>query len=213
MDVVVLSETWRLEQVGDFVISDFSLYHNNSYYNQNDGLAMYVKTSLNATSDIICLTETNLLRIIIEKNNSKIAVTGSYRSPSTCVKQYIKDLNLFFDSLSNEVLEIFVGDININTLGENLSLDSVIYQANLAEHGFFPYINRPTRVTESTESLIDHIFVKKSEKNLFTRHLVLQSFVFQIDLTDHYPVGLLIKHRNNPHSKQKKKLNIPIKMK
>lgn len=204
VDVIVLSETWRLEQVGHFIISGFSLYYNNSYYNQNDGLVIYVKTNLNATTDVICLTETNLLRVIIEINNSKIAITGSYRSPSTCIKQYITDLGGFFESLNTEVLEVFVGDININTLGDNLSLDSVNYQTILAQYGFFPYINKPTRVTENTESLIDHIFVKKSEKNIFIKQMELQSFVFQIDLTDHYSVGLLIKCKKNPNSKQNK---------
>lgn len=196
VDVIILSETWKLENVSDFHITGFALHHNMSQFNQNDGLAIYVREELLAECVILHLTETNLLRITFAVDKMTIGITGSYRSPPVDIKQYITDLDGFFLGLNKQKVEIFVGDININILNDNTDTDSIIYQSILARSGFFSYINKPTRITENTRSLIDHIFVRLGDKQYLGKQLTLKPFLFMIDITDHFPIGILIKQVN-----------------
>lgn len=42
IDIIVLSETWRVDSVSNFNISNFNLCYNESQNNQNDGLMVYL---------------------------------------------------------------------------------------------------------------------------------------------------------------------------
>lgn len=208
VSVIILSETWRLDEVSDFIIPGFFMYYNESYYNQNDGVVVYVKCNLNITEAVIPLTHTKLIRLTVEVDNLKIGITASYRPPSANLQQYIFDLDNFFTTLHNENIEIFVGDININILHNNVDdIHAVNYLANMSRHGFFSYINKPTRITEHTESLIDHLFVRVGASYISKSKVSLASFIFHIALTDHFPIALSIK-QNNHFTKLKKNVSL-----
>lgn len=196
VDIILLSETRSLEQVSDFCIPGFTMYFNMSFFNQNDGFVVYVRDELSASNEIVNLTETNLLRITLKINDLSLGITGSYRSPPTNIRQYITDLDSYFSTLTKKKLEMFVGDININILGDSTSLDSLTYQMMMTRHGFISYINKPTRVAENSNTLIDHLFVRVGDKHLLREHIVLKSFLFTLDMTDHFPIGIAIKHTN-----------------
>ena len=94
-------------------------------------------------------------------------------------------LNLYLDDIN-----IIIGNININIL-ETKDLNIHNYLNLLAQKGFIPYVNKPTRVTEHTESIIDHIFVnctiQKENKNVDIKPNIIQTVI-----TDHYMVALSI---------------------
>lgn len=194
VDVIVLSETRNLKEVGDFYIPGFNLYFNESHFNQNDGLAIYVGEMLDVEDVIVKLTETNLLRIKLRINNVNLGITGSYRSPPVNLRKYVADLDSYFVALKSEDVEIFIGDININILNDITDTESLSYQAVMAQNGFLSYINKPTRVTENTKSLIDHIFVRVGRRQILEKYNInLKSFLFSIDITDHFPVAIMLK--------------------
>lgn len=171
--VIILSETWTLSEVGDFAIPGFTIYHNESFFNQNDGVLVYVNSTLAVTVNIASLTETKLLRLTVGVNGASVGITASYRPPSTNMRQYISELNEFFAVLNKEKIEVFIGDININILQNNLlDIDVLTYVTNFAELGFFSYINKPTRITEKV-----FVYIKKDFKFLFNKNFILIAFV------------------------------------
>ena len=83
------------------------------------------------------------------------------------------------DAVSVEASEtILLGDLNIDLLKQNAPWSNLISTYHLRQ-----VITRPTRVTASSESLIDHIYV--SDMNNVTEHRVPA-----LACSDHYPVCL-----------------------
>ena len=78
--------------------------------------------------------------------------------------------------------DYLLGDININLMNfanHNYTSD---YQYIMYSNGFIPVINRPTRVTYHSETLIDHIFV-----NCYINNVSMYQGILVIDITDQYP--------------------------
>ena len=74
-----------------------------------------------------------------------------------------------------------MGDYNINLLnfGTHTKTNEFIY--DVISQGFLPYILKPTRVTDTSATLIDHIY----SNNTYTNH---DSGIIVTDLMDHFGV-------------------------
>ena len=79
-----------------------------------------------------------------------------------------------------------LGDRNINTdkfaRASNYSSDYLIM---LTSNSVTSLITKPTRVTPSTASIIDHVLTDENR-------LVLTPFVTKYTLTDHYPIMISV---------------------
>ena len=113
------------------------------------------------------------------------------RHPNNDCGLYYESLREIFKSLNeslkltmlnnkgNEV--ILIGDININFLQYNKNDFTSDYLNMILEMGFMPLITKPTRITEHTATLIDHIYTNIPDK-------VITSGICVADITDHLPV-------------------------
>lgn len=199
VQVIILSECWNLKGVSktEFYIPEFRAYNNDSHFNQNDGCIVYIRESIEAMINIIPLSNINLLRVTFFYNDNSIGLTASYRPNPTNIRQYIGELDGYFANIARKSIELFIGDINIDLL--KISDTQVSNYVNtLAEHGLFSYIDKPTRITESSQSLIDHIFVGMNNK--VRKDLLIKSCICRISLTDHDMVCLSIAPRGK-HTK------------
>ncbi len=187
VDVIVLSECWNIENPGSFNIVGYESHYNFSKINQNDGVFIFIKSTLNADINIIKLLNCNIAvsRITFSINGTSCAVNAMYRSPNSNVRLFLQDLNNYLLDTLLEEIEIIVGDININ-LKEN-SDEISEYTGMLNLHGFESYINDSTRATNLSDTCIDHIFLRRRGKG---NALSFQSYIFHSDVTDHYPIML-----------------------
>lgn len=190
VDIIILSETWQIDEVRNFHIHGYDLHYNESYFNQNDGLIIYTKELLHISNvEKIVFSDINLLRCTFEINKIIFGITCTYRPPSTDINFFLNDLNDYIINLNMKNIEIFIGDLNINILD---TLDNNVndYLNILAKRGFFSFINKPTRQTAHSSTVIDHIFVKSdTSKN---KNMEMHSAVYQTSLTDHYTIILSI---------------------
>ena len=74
-----------------------------------------------------------------------------------------------------------MGDVNIYLLDHNLSPPVENFINQMISKNFLPIINRPTRVTPHSCSLIDNIFCNRVDE-------VESSGVITTNISDHYPV-------------------------
>ena len=107
--------------------------------------------------------------------------------------------NLFLCTLSDILTEIFdknytavyvLGDFNVDLLvhkNDNFVNDFINLMYSFS---FLPLITRPTRVTDTSASLIDHIWTSQVETNT-------SNFILETDISDHFPVLSQFKF-NNP---------------
>ena len=91
------------------------------------------------------------------------------------------------------------GDFNIDMMKVNDENTNYFLYIN-SSFGLQPVIERPTRITINTASLIDSIFINTLETDV-------EGGIFSVDLiTDHLPVFLILK-KTNLLSKKKQTFN------
>ena len=115
--------------------------------------------------------------------NSNIVIGVIYRPPNTDINCFNESLNVILDKLKNEnKLCFLMGDYNINLLNSDKRNPTSDFVELMHSYSFLSLINRPTRITATSATLIDNIFVNYSDlQNSFQCILVT-------DISDHLPV-------------------------
>ena len=80
-----------------------------------------------------------------------------------------------------------VGDLNINFSDYSRYIHVRNFFNFVFQNGIFPVINRPTRVTKSSATVIDHILTN----TLIDSHI--QSSIIKTDISDHFAFFSLLK--------------------
>ena len=200
--VIVLSETWIVGDTNLYNLPNYTTYYNYSKKNQNDGVIIYVHSSLPHYTETIKELNTNFLRVLVELKTQKIAVTGLYRSPNEKQEYFISDLDQYINKhclLKNEIL---IGDTNLNILQHNVN-EIEEYKNILAENGYIQLISAPTRIFKTTVSLsqscIDHIYMKTDLNFSHLNPLILNE-----QITDHYPIIMILQNHQaaNQHTER-----------
>ena len=89
----------------------------------------------------------------------KFTLAVIYRHPHNNTSEFInaldEKLNILDKEKSNKVY--ILGDINLDLNSNNLSSSASDYLRKLQSHAYFSLITKPTRVTVSSQTVIDHI--------------------------------------------------------
>ena len=130
------------------------------------------------------LTVNECENIRIKLHDDNIIISTIYRHPKNDAQVFIDALNTNVENVrSNKVF--LVGDFNLNIKSlpdlrfpdrhASESLDMLI------SNGYYTLINVPTRVTDNSSTIINHITTNNHAHNI-------SSGVIKTDLTNHYPV-------------------------
>ena len=76
-----------------------------------------------------------------------------------------------------------MGDYNLDLLKYDESKYVCEFLDMFFSYGFIPLINRPTRVTETTATIIDHIYT-----NNYNVNSKLLQGILVTDVSDHFPI-------------------------
>lgn len=164
-DIVGVTETWLTETTSSAVVAipGFSFYRNDRDQGRGGGVGVYVKSSFQCE----CLSFSNLplvegyehcwVRIKINRNMS-ISIGVVYR-----IGNNVLDCVNILDSLLPELLPIdeyivVLGDLNINMFNIQNPINNMF-----DSYGFSQVINEPTRITSTTSTLLDPIFVSDNK--------------------------------------------------
>ena len=104
-----------------------------------------------------------------------------YRPPAANALDFLEELITILPKLNSAQTKCYIcGDFNLDlTLIDQLPVVQNFLDV-LHSSSFLPLIDKPTRVTSSTASLIDNIF-----SNTLTSH---EAGILVADISDHYPV-------------------------
>ena len=128
-----------------------------------------------------CKVENKWLNFKIDKLN--VIVGGVYRHPKSNINHFNEALNELLKQINDNTLAIVLGDVNINLLSERNDKVST-YLNNYLTNSFIPCITLPTRITDHSISLIDHIFIKAPKKLIQNK---CSSGNLILDISDHLP--------------------------
>ena len=109
-------------------------------------------------------------------------VGSIYRHPSSNCANFIEAFNGSLAQLLTSNIKLFVlGDLNFDISGTNRTSIASNYLNIIQSYGLLPLITKPTRVTETTSTILDHILT------INVHHCILPGII-QYDLSDHYPI-------------------------
>ena len=188
--VVVVTETWCDETANKnslLEIPNYSALHKTRKNRKGGGICIYVHKSFKfgVRDDIDMFNESveTLSIEILNKKSRNIIITAAYRPPrgnNKIFKDFCKDF-LHKQKISNKIA-FLLGDFNLNALDYDNN-EVVKNFFNLAfQSGFIPLIQRPTRVTRTSATAIDHILTNGILENK------IQSGIIKTDISDHFPI-------------------------
>ena len=191
-DVFTISETWLDSSVNNesIHIPGYTLHRQGrGPHKPGGGLCVYIKKNYKVSSmeNVSSVSDNNFQQLWLKVQSrcyKSFVICTVYRPPST-------PLN-FMDDLANSLIEslllglgvIILGDLNCNLLQENAesrALNDFCSSFNLTQ-----LINKPTRVTENGESLID-VVMTTNEK------LIASNDVLMSTISDHNLVYISLK--------------------
>lgn len=167
-DIVALTETWLKENKAliDYVtIPDYDLHFNNRLNMKGGGVAYYVSSRLNVKrrkdlENFDSQLEHIWLEVPGKNKHSKLLIGVVYRSQSLLTfaewLEHFEDILVRVKSTWNGPL-MLTGDFNIDLLKS--SPEKSLYLSTLDQFDLAQIITSPTRTTEISSTLIDHISV------------------------------------------------------
>ena len=191
-DIFTISETWLDSSVNNesIHIPGYTLYRQDrGPHKPVGGLGVYIKKNYKVSSleNVSSVSDNNFQQLWLKVQSrcyKSFVICTVYRPPSTPLN-LIDDLaNSLIESLLSGLDVIILGDLNCNLLQDNAesrALNDFCSTFNLTQ-----LINKPTRVTENGESLID--VVMTTNENLIASNDVLMSTI-----SDHNLVYISVK--------------------
>ena len=180
------SETWICDNTPLlFNISGYSFVHSSRQQGKGGGVALLVSNSYNfKIRDDLLPSSTSYESLFIEIDmfrEKNIIIGVIYRKPQSNINEFTTILDNCLNNIDTEHKQVYImGDFNIDILKYTnstiSSFLSVIYS-----HFFIPLIDKPSRVTARSMSLIDNIFTNNFDLNV-------SSGLFYNDISDHFPV-------------------------
>ena len=203
-DVLVLTECWSYNI--EFYANLFGSTSYDFMYSLPDdskvgGVAVYINKMLNAkvrndlnlaSSDYRC--EHLWLEFIFERRT--YILCAIYRHPNQNIEKFYDLLEPSLSKIHKKRIScIVIGDINIDLLKCTTSTATSSYINNIISSGFIPLSVLPTRVTEKSITIIDHIYLFEGNKgNSVLENCSTGTLVS--DISDHFPTFIIFK---NPH--------------
>ena len=156
------------------------------------GLAIYINNSTCSADDfkVVAGLSSNstpsageflFIEIKVRKNINKNVISGAmYRSPSASPNTFLESMksNLQFLERHKTKHIIIAGDTNIDLIQHDNDIHAQTISEDTLSHGFTEVISKPTRITDHSATLIDHIYTNSLSLTTSTGILIN-------DLSDH----------------------------
>ena len=199
--IIALQEIWNKPMHDSFDLPEYHPLHftirdmNGLNNNSGGGVGIWIHNTLsfepiNYLSVFIPkVFESQLVKIKLK--NNKYLIFGNIYRPNTAPFSDIKRANIILADILNKIKSdpnlknsqdiILSGDLNINILKYESHPDTNVYLDTLLSNGLLPLITLPTRLSQTTATLLDHISTNIIDDNYDTGIIIS-------DLSDHLPV-------------------------
>ena len=190
--IVAISETWLQDaNCNLYDLQGYDIFENHRTEKIGGGVAIFIDSKL------VCKRRNDLdffnpycesLFLEIDKDiaqmNRNIIIGVIYRVPNSDVSYFLESINSVLTCIRKEnKLCYLLGDYNLDLLHSEDHGNTGDFLDLLSSHSFLPLINRPTRVTPDSATIIDNIFTN----NINTFDECMQG-IFVTDISDHYPI-------------------------
>ena len=204
--VIGFSETWLKDtNVDCYSLQGYDSEHTYRIDKTGGGVSLFINRNIRYTvrKDLNMLNN-NIESLYIEIDKTmitgfdrNIVVGVVYRPPNTEIDVFNTYLNNMLSTVDLSKKACYImGDFNINLLkvdSHNLSKEFIDI---MFSHSYFPLVNKPTRVTDTSATLIDNIF-----SNSCLHQDTIQGILYT-EISDHFPIFLIQTNKKSNVQKQ-----------
>lgn len=165
------------------------------------GVGLYIRDNIQfkVREDLSIFIPHVFESIFVEYTSDKPTIVGViYRPnspPKANIKLFSETIYSLMDSINSEKKAgIFMGDMNIDLLKFQSHKITNDYLDNLFLHGFLPVISKPTRISTTCATLIDHIYTNRVLDSAVNPGIIIT------DIADHFGVYLMTNRPNQKRS-------------
>lgn len=198
--VMAFCETWLKDDITDlYSFSHYNAVHSCRENKVGGGVSIYVLNNLifvhrRELSEYLENIQIESLFIEIRScsslNGKNIVVGCIYRNPDSDISIFNDALHHTLEKINREhKICVLLGDYNINLIKSELPTSADFLNV-LSSTYFYPLIQRPTRITSTSSTLIDNILINSLEFDI-------TSGILLTDISDHLPVFKIIHINDN----------------
>ena len=185
--VIGISETHLKQKPDDYYnLNGYKVEYTNRIGREKGGVCMYVSNQINyKLRTDLCNANSNYESCFIEIEciNVKNIVVGVVYRAHTCIDNFLADFDPVLKKLNSEKKTVYImGDFNIDLLKVDTHRPTHDYLELIYSYSLLPTIYKPTRITETTATIIDNILTNDDN--------IIKSSILVTDITDHLPTVL-----------------------
>ena len=192
------TETWFKETPPPFVhMNNYHLIHSSRCNRVGGGVALFISDRLNFIKryDLMSSCEDfECVFIELQRDNACNLVVGNvYRAPGTSTDNFLRSFDTCLNKITNEKKLCYImGDFNLDLT------NSTHQPTEDFAYGLRPLINKPTRITPHSSTLIDNILINNNSN-------ISVSGILYADISDHLPLfqitsGCFQGHYSSPNT-------------
>ena len=192
-DIVLLCETWLRKDTDPLVnINSHKLYSNYRTDRLGGGVGILVNRSLHSRLRNELRVETEVLEYTIvefKTDTKNILLVSGYRPPNSNVRKFIKEYKMLIKSLRySKYHSIVIGiDHNLDLMKVHKHIQTNEFMEANLKNNLMPCVSKPTRITTTTATLIDNIFISERLLGHISPSIIVN------DMSDHLPIHILLK--------------------
>ena len=192
-DVILLSETWLNKNSPKSSLPGYNIFNVHRTHKKGGGVSILISSVIKShykTVNIQLNTiELCLVEIKLEHSQKNIVVGSLYRPPNTSCVEFVSEYENLINKLKHADTHLILGmDHNSDLLKVSVHNSTQRFLEVNLDNGLYPCINKPTRLTSTSATLIDNIFI---DCKLLGRH---SSRIKIDDISDNLPAVLVLHH-------------------
>ena len=191
--VPAVTETWINENSVDrFCINSYQ--HESWYRNERKGggVSLFIRQNLSyITLNDVSICNESIESLFVElvhirsSPGKSIIIGVVYRPPNTEVTVFNEVMEDLLHKLRLNQKAIYIlGDYNITLLNCDMHQSSGNFLEIMFSHSLIPFINRPTRETANSATIIDNIYSNEIQNDQL-------SGILYTNISDHFPIFII----------------------
>ena len=185
--VIGLSETWLNDYSHSVSVEGYDFVHSHRKNRRGGGVGLYLASSFdykvrqNLKFENSETTDSLFVEVTVPKGKN-IIIGVVYRAPDNNLTTFVKDFDEVLDKITKEnKLCYIMGDFNVNIMNYQTNNLTGEFLDSMYSNLLSPLINRPTRITSHTATLIDNIITNNIDADS------VNGLLFS-DISDHLPI-------------------------
>ena len=194
-DVIAVTETWlEDENTKAFDIEGYQVTHIVRQGKRGGGCSIYVndviKFNIFKPLCVTCDDVFECTAVELQINNKHIIIACVYRPPGGSIVEFNSKWENVVNNTNHGHKDLYIcGDFNIDLLKTDGHHETQNFVSLMYGAGLFPTITKPTRITEYSSTIIDHVYSNNVKDSVIGGILIN-------DISDHLPVFISVNVKN-----------------